>query len=151
MGAGPKAFPGGVVSGSGPDPPDESESDTSTTPPKLRNVQSPTRSLSETGSYLVRTAIILTSVKLSTRNKRPMANVKNPRMKSEGHYIGRSEANLPLMLDKMVALATLVYSRAALRAQFAINHKKQNHAANFAVSRIVSGGCVSSCGIGSGN
>ena len=72
-----------------------------------------------------------------------MANVKNPYINQKGPR-GSKSINLPLILDRMVALATLVYSRAALRAQFAMNHTKQNQAASLAVSRLVSGGKTSS-------
>jgi len=44
------------------------------------------------------------------------------------------------MLDKMVALATLVKPRAAFIVQFARNQRKQNTDARTAVSRIVRGG-----------
>jgi len=43
------------------------------------------------------------------------------------------------MPDRTVALATLVYARAAFKVQFAINHRKQNPSANFTVSSVVSG------------
>ena len=40
----------------------------------------------------------------------------------------------PLMLDKTVALETLVYARAALTVQLAANQRKQNRRAREAVS-----------------
>jgi hypothetical protein len=43
------------------------------------------------------------------------------------------------MPDRIVELATLVYARAAFKAQFATNHKKQNPSAILAVSFTVSG------------
>ena len=46
----------------------------------------------------------------------------------------------PLMLDKMVALATLVRPRPAVSDQFAKNQSKQNTDARRAVSRVVRGG-----------
>jgi hypothetical protein len=46
----------------------------------------------------------------------------------------------PLMLDKMVALATLVRPRPAVNDQFARNQRKQNTDARCAVSRVVRGG-----------
>jgi len=45
----------------------------------------------------------------------------------------------PLMLDKMVALATLVKPRDAFIVQFARNQRKQNTDARWAVSRVVRG------------
>ncbi len=45
----------------------------------------------------------------------------------------------PLILDKMVALATLVRPRAAFIDQFARNQRKQNTDARWAVSRVVRG------------
>jgi hypothetical protein len=47
------------------------------------------------------------------------------------------------MLDKMVALATLVKPRAAFIVQFARNQRKQNTDARLAVSRVVRGGRAS--------
>lgn len=44
------------------------------------------------------------------------------------------------MLDKIVALATLVSPRPALSDQFARNQRKQNIDASWAVSRVVRGG-----------
>jgi hypothetical protein len=44
------------------------------------------------------------------------------------------------MLDKMVALATLVKPRDAFTDQFARNQRKQKMDARWAVSRIVRGG-----------
>lgn len=44
------------------------------------------------------------------------------------------------MLDKMVALATLVRPRPAVNDQFARNQRKQNTDARWAVSRVVRGG-----------
>jgi hypothetical protein len=44
------------------------------------------------------------------------------------------------MLDKMVALATLVKPRDAFIDQFARNQRKQNTDARWAVSRVVRGG-----------
>jgi hypothetical protein len=44
------------------------------------------------------------------------------------------------MLDKMVALATLVKPREAFIVQFARNQRKQNTDARWAVSRVVRGG-----------
>ena len=45
----------------------------------------------------------------------------------------------PLILERIVALATLVYPSAAFNDQLATNHNKQNHAASRAVSSTVSG------------
>jgi len=53
------------------------------------------------------------------------------------------------MPDKIVVLATLVYARAAFIAQFAINQRKQNPSASFAVSSMVSGMSVWLTGDGS--
>ena len=53
--------------------------------------------------------------------------------------------HVPLVLARIVQLATLVYSNEAFTDQFAANHRAQNTAASFAVSRVVKGG--SGCGV----
>jgi len=76
-----------------------------------------------TPAKLVATAAIFAIVKWSTRHIRPIINVKNP-----------------LMLDKIVALATCVRPRPAVNDQLARNQRKQNTDARWAVSRTVRGG-----------
>jgi hypothetical protein len=49
----------------------------------------------------------------------------------------RDESYTPLMLDKIVALATLVSPRPTLSDQFARNQRGQNTDARRAVSRVV--------------
>jgi len=75
-----------------------------------------------TPKKLVTTAPTLARVNVSTLKTRPMANVKKP-----------------LMLDKIVALATLVKPRLAFTLQLAMNQNKQNTEASLAVSRKVRG------------
>jgi hypothetical protein len=52
------------------------------------------------------------------------------------------------MLDKMVALATLVKPRAAFIVQFARNQRKQNTDARYAVSRVVRGARAAEVDVG---
>lgn len=56
--------------------------------------------------HLVNTAAILTAVRLSTLKSRPIPNVKKPGMENISMYQHTICLNTPLMLDKIVALAT---------------------------------------------
>lgn len=80
--------------------------------------------ISRSGVYthLTITAPNLPSENDSTPNSLPIPNVKKP-----------------LIAERMVVLATEVKSRLALTAQLAINQKKQNTEASFAVSVVVKG------------
>lgn len=81
---------------------------------------------------LVTTAHIFPIVSDSTLKSRPSKRVKNPA--KYGFQIMRlPNSDIPLVLDKIVELATLVKSRLAFTLQLAINQKKQNTDANFAV------------------
>ena len=60
------------------------------------------------------------------------------------HCAGGTHA--PLMLDRIVALATLVKPSAALPDQFATNQKKQKMEERWIVSRTVSGGSAADWG-----
>jgi hypothetical protein len=51
-----------------------------------------------------------------------------------------SGEHLPLVLARIVALATVVYDRDAFTDQFAMNHNRQNANASSAVWRTSSGG-----------
>lgn len=59
----------------------------------------------------------------------------------------RMDDDIPLVLLRMVTLATLVHARLALTAQFAANHVAAHQAATCAVSRIVSFGKASTVGV----
>ena len=85
------------------------------------------------------TAEIFAKVNVSTWNTRPTSNVKKPFFLSEVYTSCQNHQHIPLVLDKIVALATLVRPRLALTLQFAMNQKRQKIDANFAVSRVVSG------------
>jgi hypothetical protein len=87
---------------------------------------------------LVSTENILADVKLSTPNMRPISKVKKPAKIQNNAHVAK-EQNLPLMLERIVALAIVVYARAALIVQFAMNQKKQNTDASLAVSASVRG------------
>ena len=88
------------------------------------------------GTYLVITAPTLARLNDSTPNMRPMIMVKNP--VDNDHYFPSAWPMdyAPLILERMVALATLVYSKPALRDQLARNHRKQKIDASCAVSRV---------------
>ena len=79
-------------------------------------------------AHLVATAAIFAIVKRSTRHIRPIINVKNPELA----YLSTSDGNskkdrhTPLVLDKIVALATWVRPRPAVNDQLARNQRKQN-------------------------
>lgn len=83
-------------------------------------------------TYLVATAPIFAIVKLSTWKIRPIISVKKPGFERAlvARKIGQGDNHTPLMLDKIVALATLVIPRPALSDQFARNQRKQKIDAN---------------------
>ena len=75
----------------------------------------------------------------STWKIRPTSKVKKPRGIFNHKSRDTIEIGLPLVLDNIVALATLVESKLALTLQLAMNQKMQKIEASFAVSLIVRG------------
>lgn len=96
-------------------------------------------------TYLAITAPILTSPSVSTRNIRPITSVKNPMVRTNetlicgNGYFGR---HIPLILNKIVTLATLVNCRDMFADQPPMKAIQQNTNAKCAVCLLVSGGEV---------
>jgi len=91
---------------------DESESETRMTPEKLKSrdgqVQWPDHEYILGSSHLITTATIFVTDNDSTLNIRPMPKVKKPEKVDEKQGNVECRWSVPLMLDMMVALATLV-------------------------------------------
>lgn len=73
-------------------------------------------------------------------------------IRSVPHTVPKSSVRKPLVLPRVVPLATLVRPMAATNDQLAANHTVANGIASLAVSRTLSGGSLAACAtMGSGS